>query len=929
MDPRLKRFLRQARAVIAAERGLNAQSRLTLQSIAGQTGLPPELFNRAIEWLQQAEGAPLNLERYEKAFADYLDSRFAKLKNKILSAGLEERILERARRKYQVAEVRAQQIINHRATVFGISRISGREAEEYVVGVIHEKVGRKAAIDDVDRQMLHKAAESWGVSPDRVDEIILECLAPNREQRGNRAIAFTIVGIPVLLVLIAVAGYFAGWIPGSSDGLEGSGGGPDAGVPTVTGFDPADLTSAGWPEWWTELINEKTSALAGSNDWFSKTVLQIASPVAENRRSGYQQLVKSLVENDFREQDRLDELFSAYYFAEPDDLIAAEIAARIESALRPSSSSMPADIESVGAAFRANRLLARLLFPDEEQFVSDVDIAERKSLLAASVRLAPGLDPEAMNYQSYRDQSSRILAIDQWNHLLQTSWSAPSRAAKVVQPLYDQTVDLLERPMVNQFRMRSIESTLNADPSRFSDMQNAISEAIRAADEIKVQEWIRYYFTIEEGALNEFLGSELLRRCELEPDSGTDVRSALTVYRESYQNRLLTPVVARSEQAAQVANEVLDAVGANNEGYSPQLIAESVRASNAALAFAVAIESASENFSAFDSIVASGQPELVIVPAVDGENDQAAVHDGPTNSDLRKKNEMLGRLSDPASEPITRMGAFEQFSRVVSRFPDLAYADAVKLADYLLTGLELEEWLNVEKFLTEFAELPSLKIAIADRLANSSAGIDQILTLTNMLVDSDRFTASGNGAWKDELASFLLDAATEQLSRDIKLNPTANGASWSVLESYLHRGYATRLGLVASFEVNAPASEEPVARLAALIVEATINNSNPGQIMTNRRRQEVTRSLELARFGADNEMARLLLTNQVYIALLAEELSSRYPDQRWDFQQIVSKYELDCKVANQLGERLFLAEIAILRLLDLRRSLAMELRKNW
>ena len=65
---RLKAFLRDAEAIIAAERGLNAGSRQKLQSLAKHQRLPANLLDLAMQQLQKSEQPTAELSRYELAF---------------------------------------------------------------------------------------------------------------------------------------------------------------------------------------------------------------------------------------------------------------------------------------------------------------------------------------------------------------------------------------------------------------------------------------------------------------------------------------------------------------------------------------------------------------------------------------------------------------------------------------------------------------------------------------------------------------------------------------------------------------------------------------------------------------------------------------------------------------------------------------------
>ncbi len=942
-DPRLKQFLRQARAIIATERGVNTRSQLTLQSLAEQMQLPADLYQQAMTWLQQAEGAPLTLERYEKAFAEYLDAQLSELTVNILPVEVEEKVLAQAREKFQVSDVRALQILDHRSALFGISRVLIDEAEVYMKTVITEKLASRESIDETTRENLHKAAKSWGVPGETVDEIILECLQKNRAGSSStggflRAVAMMLSGVAILFVVAWLLGWLSPAGPDPSGTLVRQ---PDladsvTGLPAgVSTFDPTDPNGSGWPDWWPDPACDQITELATSNQSLGEPIAQLASDDIVSRRDGHRILISMLVAGEFKKLDLLESVFCQLYFCEPDDLLAAEWAARLELVLRPPQSGEPANHEQVLASFRANRLLARLLYWTQDDPGRESTFAERKSLLSASVRLAPGLDPEALDYEAYLKQSARILAVDTWNHLVQTAWTNPARSALRVQPLFELTKNYLESPVLHQFLRRTIESTLAADESRFRDLQDAISESILAADDVEIQEWIRTWFASGDPGFRKFLGRLLVEKCDL-PGGPMDIERSLIQYRNEYQNRLLGPILARNLIAADKANAIFASVGNTHLEITPERIAAIVEASNAALAFVVSFESRGNDFTGFDSMTDLLPADLGLT-GFEGEFQELGdgLPPGPTASDQRKKNDLLTKLQDSEPGEIKRMTALEQLTRVIPRFDDLGFEDADRLAGYFLQEMGIEEWLNVEKLLTKYKHLPTLKLALATRLQESEISLDQALTISTMLVDDARFIA-GHKAWQDELAAFFLSAATAQLRELVSERPGPDRMAWNRLEPFLNQAYRRRLVMFGGSDAGSDVPGDRLAAdLAALIARQIVRGMTSdrisGDIVTGgipASSGDVTRPIELAGLTSDNELVRTVQINQIIVSVLAEKLTSDFPDRKWEIQQIVSRFELDCRTRQLVGQRLYLVEFAILKLLDLHREQTMEDRRN-
>ena len=194
-DPRLKSFLRQAGAIIAAERGLNATSRIKLQALADHLQLPAKLFDEAIRRLQSSE-ALANLTRYEKSYLQFLQNEFERISGGVLSPSMEKKAIDHAKSKYQINGTRAEQLIQAQAEMDGIARISAADsyafAEQYIVG----RIGRAKTADDNLREELYEIAKKWAVSERQVDQIIADQIRrkPRRREIEPADQAFTIPG---------------------------------------------------------------------------------------------------------------------------------------------------------------------------------------------------------------------------------------------------------------------------------------------------------------------------------------------------------------------------------------------------------------------------------------------------------------------------------------------------------------------------------------------------------------------------------------------------------------------------------------------------------------------------------------------------------------------------------------------------------------
>ena len=209
-DPRLRAFLRQARAVIAAERGLNPRSHLKLQSLAQSLKLPDELFRTALDELKNAQ-KPTEVAHWERAFVDFLDRELNQLPDHIVSIRMETRAVDLATRKYQLSDVRARQLITQRAEALGLERIAPREAKHYVRQLIVDRIGDSASLPDEIREQFYQTGETWGLERSDVDELVLDQLVRNRGIGRSRAGAWLLLFL-ITVGAVGYAGYKFSWL---------------------------------------------------------------------------------------------------------------------------------------------------------------------------------------------------------------------------------------------------------------------------------------------------------------------------------------------------------------------------------------------------------------------------------------------------------------------------------------------------------------------------------------------------------------------------------------------------------------------------------------------------------------------------------------------------------------------------------------------
>ena len=206
--------MRKAAAIIAAEKGLNADSHAKIRTLADREKLPDDLFTEALTLLQDSN-AKSNLSHYEKAFIKFLDCEFEKIPGDIISPRLEKEAVKHAKQKYEIGETRAQQLIVNRAQVARMELISPQEAVVFADRSIVDQIGDATKIDIPLRDQLFKFGDAWGLSESQVATTVVRQTSKNRAARRRQLLRPILVGL-MLVFALAGMGYWAyssGWFP--------------------------------------------------------------------------------------------------------------------------------------------------------------------------------------------------------------------------------------------------------------------------------------------------------------------------------------------------------------------------------------------------------------------------------------------------------------------------------------------------------------------------------------------------------------------------------------------------------------------------------------------------------------------------------------------------------------------------------------------
>lgn len=903
----IKAFLRQAAAVIAAERGLNAAAHQKLRTLATHMKMPEEEFLEAMEKLQQEEQLPSGLNRYEKDFITFLRGKFSSLKSGIMSVAMEKRAVDLAVSKYQIPETRAQQLIHDQAEKLEIDRISRSDAEEYVEELVASRIGDSTQIEDATRKRFYKIGSKWGVGEQQVDAIIHQTLAENQKLeklKESRGVGLAVGFLFLLLIGIGafVAIYAGGYMDDGPTIVEEPTEERNV-APIVEREKPTPI-----PEWWTEAgLKNLTGALIKEQPKHQAMVDELMSEDIELQKSGLQKLVAlARGDNGAVTRDSVDTLCQYYYYSPIREVAGGVVASLAEDVSLPHSR-LPATKQKFKANYGANRLLARLnhcaVLKDEPR------ILYRREAIAKAIAKEFGTRDPGEKQVEYLETTNRVVAINQWNHLIQASWSSPGRTSTMIEPLYNLTRTRLKPDELQRLHGRTVMAVLEADQKFWWDLKPEIENAVKNSSSVAINTWINHHQTITKVDYADWLGKTLAKKCDINLDgkSRDEIATELEAVRYRINRERFSELISRNEQLERLNQQMIS--GYRRTRLTPQKIIELARLTNLNMLLAPE-DQASFLYMNFDKLLANEAPDLVSMTSkLFSQKEFTRNREVATRSDFRTREEVFEKLQSLDSDQSSaRISALGELADVAVRFEDIPYSEAVQLSEYYLAEHSSRETIGAEKYIKQFASWPSFALAVADQVKSSDANLEQAITLAQFFGDGS-FQIQDPGAWKEEIADFVFQSAVDR-SQTMSRTISRESQQWEFLREYITRLYIQRLKHLGERSV---VESEPSALVEKMILH--LNTESQQQVA-----YPVERAVELVKRQSESELEKLVGLNKIFVKLLSQRITDRWPNRYASVELLNESFENLSTKDRDLAEELLDTEMILLSLWSIERE---------
>ncbi|MFT7632780.1 MAG: hypothetical protein ACI87E_003834 [Mariniblastus sp.] len=910
IDPRLKAFLRKAAAIIATEKGLNANSRLKLETLAEHEKLPIELFDDALIRLQQSPAAAANLNHYEKAFARFLDGEFEKISGGIVSPKIEQEAIRLAKQKYDINATSAQQLIAARATAAGIDLISEADAFQFAHRGIVDQVGSGLEISDEQTTQLVKFGEKWGLEEVQVMQIANRRTYQNRRVKRGKIIK-PVVALTIFTGIVSgigLLGYSNGWFnfgsttPFNDPAISNPGAILPTAIVNSTRFSDADFQSI--------------QILTGSDSESQTIVADVFNSDRDAQAKAYRRLAGWCMQPATASSTTGQELISLLYYHDPNQESAAEAVNELVHQLTLDRASL-FSVAELREAYRANLVLASILFSPQG---SATDEEQRRAYIAESIdrEIGVGLNDNPSE-RAYRAQSESAIATEQWNRLMQSAWSSPTQASVVLQPLLELTQGKLDQEILLEYRDDAIASILRTDTARWRVLESEIQASISSCNEARLSEWTSIFQSSTDEGFRRLIGKVLVSRLEITAKSSRvqDIAVAIDSFVLRKRNQTLMPAISRNQAIDAYVQETINSIPPGLAQAAPDQIARLALAVNVQWAFCATLENATHidesSFAVFDRLFSTPTPQLkeeILLP-IDRRNPNSAKRSSATASDLRRFEAGIERLSNSSENTASqRLLALKQLQQVAHRFDSISYDNARQMALYLTAQHKRDDLLEIEKIVDSFSHWPNVLVAIADVVQASDVEADQVLTIVRWLANRD-FEFKSDVAWKPWLQRQIMVSVAERLDTQINLDPDNRHSDWRRLRIYLLDTYQERLA-ISQKQSFVEGSYDLPHEFVAKIIETTNQRTTLADGSPNPRNKTTAKALELIKTSSSNSLDKTAICNELLADLLTNELAKARP----------RKHLLG-------GDRLQASELELLRALNQRRkSLVQELCKE-
>jgi hypothetical protein len=880
LDPAtLALFRRQGAAIIAAERGLTAVSRVKLAGIARQLGIADDQIESAIRSLGESDAPPLPTNPAIEKFRRRLRKDLAGKSRTIIGPNIESHIVASAQRKYSLDETTTRQVVSEVAAELGLRRISASQALDSLAEQIDQAAGEATWLAKETWDRLRIAGNKWGIELELVDQLIDEKLAANKADRSRRRflVQATLLGTGGSIALVAVIlGLVALW---QSDGIEATP--APGGREAVAARAPVPAVALKDPAWWDV---DHAIAVANLRRFEAAAPLypSLASSSASGRAGAYRKLAELSLSpsppTGYRQA--IAAVLAGSFALEADDPAGREVLTSLLALVPSAESPLPKGRGEYESAYWAGSALAGF---SARPGLNDA----RRQLLQSTVSGSLGLSVDPAATPLDRERAARVAITRRlFAQLTAAASREPAQAAALFGYLSELAVDLSDEEF-SRLEATYLASALPAAGKDWPQYKDGIIRAVSSPDPLSALKMLDAYQRVTDAELKQQLAEWLIARCGVQPKSWQPI-DVVTAVRKGLGVSSSAATTANDRwQLLRLRADVALARSVPPAGQHEQLLAQTIELAHLTT-LAIALAQGDAGNAVFDAAIGESVELAAPKVPVDGEEPRPARRLPPPVSarDDRTLERWITLVGNhDRQQQIQRESNLRGLAQLADKVPDLSPQQATKVADYVLAEKNEAELKVVIEALAAMRGWKRLPLAIADGLARSPLVPEQKRLIVGALVEAANLPESND---TDSLRIALLQSTLDQLASD-PAPPAATDATGRTFDraaELLAETYRARAKLF-SVSPSAVAAVESPAQALSLSLDPLASS------LRSVADEDDTRFLKEFEYQAlawghvcDGDLPRTAAINRSFLELSSRRAARMRPTQAATVQQI-------------------------------------------
>lgn len=907
MDDRQAELLRQARAIIAEQRGVTLAGQVKIAAVAQELGLSDEDRQQALALLQSGAEAPTNEEQQREerlaAFRTFVQPCIASMPRKIITPDVVAQFVQRGCDYFGVESDEAEKTVREAASAAGLRYVSQQRAVEHLSRLVAEKLGGLATLRESDRERIFAEGAHWGLNPLDIEAVVAEQVETNRAlqaaRRRRSQILLGVASIAAALFLTAAVGWRL--VDERNDRRNASAEGSGA----FASSDHSQSTgeAAAGDHWWDANLALAMNRAEVELHFVSPSLKEIRSSSPAIRGNAYGGLVAGLsraVESSTA-SSVMQQVVAGCYALDPSDAAAARLRERLIDVFPEPGAPLPSDSRSFRKAYcAADMLVAAATRPDAP---SGRTAEMRQSLgKALGISIDPAWDKSELRQQTFAALTRLLYRV---------VTEGATKGGATLQPLYAyvaaESTRYLDQETADRLDARFLDALFAHDESTWRQYQEPILRVVNSNDPTTVLQAVELLERASDIGLRGYLAAGLARR--LGKTSTTEsVEDIIALVRKEF-GVAATPSAQQDDgwqRLRREADEVLNSLaGASAE--SRELFEETVKLTKLA-AMGALLAQGEFGSAAWQQLVSIEPVALEPRPAETDELERSG--DALTMARSRLVRRYIEGLAR-ATHPVQRVGYLRGVAENAAHVRELEPQDAQVLARYLLSPKTEEEREAISEYIPQVGRWKTVRLALADTLSDAQVRQELVEEVVSQVLESASKLGGGEN-WKQQLRLALMRSVLDGAVSAPDVHPY-DVAQSTILAVYQTQAKAMGVRLATDVEtVSVPAVLRALieARAARLLSKAS--NEEDRQFLAR-----LPHELIVAEYLGDNDLRRQALLERVWLRILAMDVSLTRSERADTAKEIVEQLKRQDRAADDVLTQLRNGQAALVRLWQL------------